>query len=57
MLKAYADHNRITYVDYHSKMADERNGLPEKYSGDGVHPNAEGYKVMENILLPVLKQY
>ena len=57
MLKAYADRNRITYVDYHSKMADERNGLPEKYSGDGVHPNAEGYKVMENILLPVLKRY
>ncbi len=56
MLKAYADRNRITYVDYHSKMADERNGLPEKYSGDG-DPNAEGYKVMENILLPVLKRY
>lgn len=54
ILKAYANRNGITYVDYHSKMADERGGLPKKYSGDGVHLNAEGYKVMEKILLPVL---
>ena len=57
MLKAYADRNKVIYVDYHSRMADERNGLPEKYSGDGVHPNPEGYKVMESILQPVLKRY
>lgn len=57
ILKAYADRNGITYVDYHSNMADERGGLPEKYSNDGVHPNMAGYKVMEKILLPVLKKY
>lgn len=57
MLKAYADRNQVTYVDYHSKMADERNGLPAKYSNDGVHPTLEGYKVMEGIILPVLKRY
>lgn len=56
MLKAYADRNKVTYVDYHSNMADERNGLPAKYSEDGIHPNPEGYKVMKKILLPVLKR-
>lgn len=57
MLKEYADRNNITYVDYHSGMADERNGLPLNYSEDGVHPTLEGYKVMEKIIDPVLKRY
>ncbi len=46
MLKDYAKKNKMTYLDYFSEMADSRNGLPEKYSSDGVHPNKEGYKVM-----------
>jgi lysophospholipase L1-like esterase len=28
-------------------MADDRKGLPKSLSGDGVHPNLAGYKVME----------
>ncbi|WP_282160606.1 SGNH/GDSL hydrolase family protein [Ulvibacterium marinum] len=47
MIKTYAELNNIIYLDYFSAMADERNGLPEKYAHDGVHPTAEGYKVME----------
>jgi len=31
-------------------MVDERNGLPEKYSTDGVHPNVEVYKIMEPLV-------
>jgi lysophospholipase L1-like esterase len=27
-------------------MADENNGLPKKFSEDGVHPNKEGYVLM-----------
>jgi len=50
MIKAYADKNKITYVDYHSALADERGGLPEKYSNDGVHPTLEAYKIMETIV-------
>lgn len=52
MIKAYADRNGFTYIDYHSQLADERGGLPEKYSKDGVHPTLDGYKIMEKILLP-----
>ena len=47
MLKAYAEKNNIVYLDYFTAMKDERNGLPKNLSGDGVHPNLDGYKVME----------
>jgi lysophospholipase L1-like esterase len=46
-IKTFAAENNFTYLDYHSAMADERKGLPEKYSKDGVHPTAAGYAVME----------
>ncbi|MFV0605781.1 MAG: SGNH/GDSL hydrolase family protein [Niabella sp.] len=50
MIKAYATENKIVYVDYHSALKDERNGLPEKYAKDGVHPTIEGYAVMEKLI-------
>ena len=56
MIKAYAQENKIPYVDYHSALKDEENGLPRKYSKDGVHPNAQGYAVMESVIMPVLKK-
>ena len=56
MIKAYAQENKIPYVDYHSALKDEENGLPRKYSKDGVHPNAHGYAVMESVIMPVLKK-
>ena len=55
VLRLYAQENKITYVDYHSAMKDERDGLPEKYSPDGVHPNLDGYKVMEELVQEALK--
>ena len=51
MIKAYAEANKIKYIDYHSALADEIGGLPKKYAADGVHPNMEGYAIMEEILL------
>lgn len=56
MIKAYAKENKIPYVDYHSALKDEENGLPKKYSKDGVHPNAQGYAVMESVIMPILKK-
>jgi len=57
MIKEYADRHNLTYVDYHSALKDERNGLPEKYSKDGVHPTMEGYKVMERLISEALEKY
>lgn len=50
MISAYAKNNNIPYVDYHTALKDEKNGLPEKYAKDGVHPTIEGYKVMERLV-------
>ena len=55
MIEAYARENGIEYVDYHSRMKDGRNGLPPEYSKDGVHPNPEGYRVMEGIIASYLR--
>lgn len=54
MIKAYADEQGLTYVDYHSAMKDSRDGLPESLSKDGVHPTLEGYKIMEEIILEAI---
>ena len=56
MLKDYCQKNKITYVDYYSRMVNDQNGLDEKLGYDGVHPNAAGYKVMEAIIQPLLKK-
>ena len=57
MIKEFAKENKIPYVDYHAALVDEEGGLPLKYSKDGVHPNAQGYAVMENVIMPILKKY
>ena len=49
-IKKYAETHGAVYCDFFSAMADERNGLPESLSGDGVHPNPEGYALMAPIV-------
>lgn len=51
MIQEYAKANKITYIDYHSALVDEHGGLPKKYAADGVHPNKDGYAIMEQILI------
>jgi lysophospholipase L1-like esterase len=34
------------FLDYHSVMADERQGMRREFAEDGVHPNEAGYRVM-----------
>jgi len=55
MIKDYAQKNHITYVDYHSVLKDEKNGLPKEIAEDGIHPNKLGYEKMEAILMKNLK--
>jgi lysophospholipase L1-like esterase len=45
-LRAHAAARGAVYLDYHSAMRDARDGLRAELSGDGVHPNAAGYRVM-----------
>jgi lysophospholipase L1-like esterase len=45
-LRAYARRRHAIYLDYHSAMKDERDGMRKEYSEDGVHPNEAGYRAM-----------
>ncbi len=58
-VKAYAEANKIPFVDYFSAMVSEDGTcMNPAYAKDnpGVHPNAQGYAVMESLLLPVIKK-
>ena len=46
MLKAYCEAHGVTWVDYYSALVDEKGGMKEGTSFDGVHPNAAGYAIM-----------
>jgi len=45
-IKSFAAEKGYVYVDYHSAMKDQRDGLPPSLSKDGVHPTPAGYAVM-----------
>jgi len=49
-INGYAKSNDLIYIDYYSSMVDERGGLKKEFSGDGVHPNKDGYDIMSNIV-------
>lgn len=58
-VKAYAEANKIPYVDYFNTMLNEDGTAmnPELANDNpGVHPNAAGYAIMESLLLPVIKK-
>ncbi|MFT4665100.1 MAG: sialate O-acetylesterase [Polaribacter sp.] len=59
ILENYAKQNNLFYVDYHSAMKDENNGLkvPEyTTAGDLVHPNEAGYMAMEKLVQPAIDE-
>ena len=49
-IKTYADQNKIPYVDYHSTLKNEQNGMDPDIAKDGVHPTLKAYKIMEGLV-------
>lgn len=45
-MKEICRKREFVYLDYLSAMVDETGQLKPELAGDGLHPNAEGYKVM-----------
>jgi lysophospholipase L1-like esterase len=45
-----AQHDGVFYLDYHSAMADQRQGLPRELAADGVHPTEAGYRIMADLV-------
>lgn len=53
LVKAYAEESEIPYVDWFSAMvSSDGSRMREELSGDGVHPNPDGYAIMEELVLP-----
>ncbi|MGI9069077.1 MAG: SGNH/GDSL hydrolase family protein [Pyrinomonadaceae bacterium] len=49
-MKKYAAENKLTYLDYYSAMIDDKGFLRDELSNDGLHPNLEGYLVMNPLV-------
>jgi lysophospholipase L1-like esterase len=52
----YCKQKKATYLDYYSAMADADGGMKPGISKDGVHPNAEGYAIMEPLAEKALEK-
>jgi len=55
-LKSYSAQVHATYVDYFAALVDEQGWLKDGVSNDGLHPNAEGYKVMAPLVDVAIQQ-
>lgn len=55
-IKSYAKENGLVYVDYFSSLDDGHRGFIAKLAIDGVHPNADGYAVMDKLARQAVKQ-
>ena len=45
----------IYYIDYYTPMKVEDGSLKSSYTFDGLHPNEEGYKIMEALVQNAIK--
>ena len=55
-MKEYAARVNAIYVDYFTPLADEKGWLKDGISDDGLHPNAEGYKIMAPIAAAAIEK-
>ena len=54
-IKKFTKTHNIPYIDYYSAMVDEKRGLKNEYTTDGVHLNKTGYGVMSKMVHSLLK--
>jgi len=55
-MRQYASAHHAVYLDYHSAMADDRQGMRKELSGDGVHPNEASYRIMAPLAEQAISQ-
>ena len=54
MLQAYAEKNKLAYVNYYDAVVDDKKAFKKELAVDGVHPNLAGYKIMEPLAEAVI---
>lgn len=55
-IRSYAAANQCVFLDYFPFLANEKNGLKEEYTDDGIHPNRAGYEVMAPLAEEAVKR-
>jgi lysophospholipase L1-like esterase len=55
-MKSYAQQVNAIYVDYFSAFVDEKGWLKDGLASDGLHPNADGYKIMAPLVSAAIQQ-
>jgi lysophospholipase L1-like esterase len=55
-MKQYADANGHVYLDYFSAMLDGTGVMKAELTGDDLHPNLDGYKIMESLVEPAIQR-
>ena len=55
-MKGYAKENGLVYLDYFSWLDDGHRGFIAKLAIDGVHPNTQGYAVMDKLAKQAIKE-
>lgn len=55
-LKKYAARNGYVYLDYYSPMVDENGFIKDGITFDGLHPNKEGYAIMNPLAEDAIKR-
>lgn len=48
--------NGLVYLDYYSATIDKDRTLKDEVSYDGLHPNADGYKLMQPLAEEAIKR-
>ena len=56
LIEAYAKKNDLVYLDYYTPMVNAEKGLKKEYGRDTVHPNLDGYAVMEPLVKAAIKK-
>ena len=54
-LKNVAKERNLTYIDYHTALKNNANGMDADLAEDGVHPTMKAYKIMEQLVLKAIK--
>ena len=57
LLQSYSKKHKLAYVDYYSAMVNDSHGLKKELGEDGIHPNKNGYLIMEPLLEKAIKKY
>lgn len=55
-IKNYCHKKGLVYLDYFSATVDKKGFLKAELASDGLHPNAEGYKIMQRLATEAIEK-